>query len=123
VAAARDLVFIDFKAVRRLMEAKAEMCALPAGVVNNYNRKIDDALDWIPCVPAADCLENATDRKRSLDELGDEILRRNQMIFFSGGANQAFPINRGIGVRWFDEIWRAPEVLERAARHSIPVHG
>src|SRR5580765_2412817 len=80
----RDLVYIGFKAVRRLMEAKAEMCALPTGAVNNYNRKIDDALDWIPCVHAADCLENATDRKRALGELGDEILRCNQRFSFPG---------------------------------------
>jgi hypothetical protein len=105
------------------MEAKAEMGALPTRVVNNYNRKIDDALDLIPRVHEADCLENATDRTSALAEFGDEILRRNQMIFFSGVANQAFPFNRSIGGRWFDEMGWAPEVLERAARLSSPVHG
>jgi clorobiocin/coumermycin A biosynthesis protein CloN6/CouN6 len=107
-----DLVYVGFKAVRRLMEAKAEMGALPTRVVNNYNRKIDDALDLIPRVHEADCLENATDRTSALAEFGDEILRRNQMIFFSGVANQAFPVNRSIGGRWFDEMGWAPEVLE-----------
>jgi len=72
-------------------------------------------LDLIPRVHQADCLENAADRTRALTEFGDEILRRNQMIFFSGVANQAFPINRGIGGRWFDEMGWAPEILERAA--------
>jgi clorobiocin biosynthesis protein CloN6 len=110
-----DLVYVGFNAVRRLMEAKGEMRALPNGVVKNYNRKIDDALDLIPRVHQADCLENAADRTRALTEFGDEILRRNQMIFFSGVANQAFPINRGIGGRWFDEMGWAPEILERAA--------
>ncbi|HKV80941.1 MAG TPA: cobalamin-dependent protein [Candidatus Sulfotelmatobacter sp.] len=118
-----DLVYIGFKAVRRLMEAKAEMGALPARVVNNYNRKIDDALDLIPRVHEADCLENADDRRRALAEFGDEILSRNQMILFSGVANQAFPLNRSIGGRWFDEMGWAPEVLERAARLSSPVRG
>lgn len=40
-----DLVYVGFKAVRRLMEAKAEFRALPTGVVKDYNAKIDDALD------------------------------------------------------------------------------
>lgn len=100
------------------MEAKGEMHALPTGVVKNYNRKIDDALDLIPRVHQADCLENAADRAQALAEFGDEILRRNQLIFFSGVANQAFPINRGIGGRWFDEMGWTPEVLERAASHG-----
>ncbi len=98
------------------MEAKAEMHALPSGVVKNYNSKIDDALALIPYVHEADCLEDAGDRKRALAELGDEILSRNQMIFFSGVANQAFPINRGIGGRWFDEMGWAPEILQNAPR-------
>lgn len=94
------------------------MCALPTGVVNNYNRKIDDALDLIPRVHEADCLENATDRSRALAELGDEILRRNQMIFFSGVANQAFPRNRSIlagggSTRWDGRLmcWRGQPAL------------
>ncbi|MGC2184596.1 MAG: cobalamin-dependent protein [Terriglobales bacterium] len=111
-----DLVYVGFKAVRRLMEAKAEMHALPHGVVKNYNSKIDDALALIPCVHEADCLEDAGERKRALAEFGDEILSRNQMIFFSGVANQAFPINRRIGGRWFDEMGWAPEILEKAGR-------
>lgn len=113
-----DLVYVGFKAIRRLMEAKAEMRALPTGVVKDYNAKIDDALELIPHVHEADCLEDAADRNRALAEFGDEILRRNKMIFFSGVANQAFPINRGIGGRWFDEMGWPPEVLERVGRGS-----
>ena len=109
-----DLVYAGFKAVRRLMEAKAEFRALPTGVVRDYNAKIDDALDLIPRVHAADCLEDAEDRTRALDELGDEILQRNEAIFFSGVANQAFPINRAIGGRWFDEMGWPLEVLEKS---------
>lgn len=108
-----DLVYVGFKAVRRLMEAKAGFRALPTGVVKDYNAKIDDALDLIPRVHAADCLENRADRARALAEFGDEILRRNNMIFFSGVANQAFPINRGIGGRWFDEMGWPAEVWEQ----------
>jgi clorobiocin/coumermycin A biosynthesis protein CloN6/CouN6 len=113
-----DLVYVGFKAIRRLMEAKAEMGALPKRMVSNYNAKIDDALDMIPRVHAADCLADPADRARALDELGDEILRRNDLIFFSGVANQSFPVNRAIGGRWFDEMGWPLEDLERANRSS-----
>jgi hypothetical protein len=38
-----------------------------------------------------------------LEGLGPEIRRRNHAIFFSGVENQAFPIGRAVGGRWFDE--------------------
>jgi clorobiocin biosynthesis protein CloN6 len=115
-----DLVYVGYRAVRRLMEAKAEMRALPSGMVGDYIAKIDDALEMIPRVHKADCLPDAADRKRALAELGDEILRRNNMIFFSGVANQAFPVNRDIGGRWIDEMGWPLEVLERASQGSNP---
>jgi clorobiocin biosynthesis protein CloN6 len=118
-----DLVYVGFKAVRRLMEAKAEWHALPAGVVRDYNHKIDDALALIPLVHAADCLVDPLERKRALGELGDEILQRNEMIFFSGVANQAFPINRSIGGRWFDEMGWEAKTLERASLRLGDVPG
>jgi len=43
-----------------------------------------------------------------------EIRQRNQVIFFSGVANQAFPINREIGGRWFDEILNEPKHFDVA---------
>jgi len=113
-----DLVYVGFRAVRRLMEAKAEVGALPKRIVAAYNGKIDDALNMIPPVHAADCLAHPADRARALAELGDEILRRNNMIFYSGVANQSFPLNRAIGGRWFDEVGWPLEALERASAHS-----
>ena len=110
-----DLVYVGFRAIRRLMEAKAEVGALPKRIVAAYNAKIDDALKMIPLVHAADCRPHPLDRDRALAELGDEILRRNDMIFYSGVANQSFPLNRAIGGRWFDEMGWPPELLERAS--------
>ena len=107
-----DLVYVGYRAIRRLMEAKAEMRALPMGWVKEYNVKIDDALAMIPIVHAADCLPDRAERRRALEELGDEILRRNEMLFSSGVSNQAFPVDRGIGGRWFDEMGWPAEVLE-----------
>ncbi len=54
-------------------------------------------------------------RARELDRLGDDILARNNSIFFSGVANQAFPINREIGGRWFDELGWPEELLDAIA--------
>jgi clorobiocin biosynthesis protein CloN6 len=110
-----ELVYVGFKAVRRLMEAKAELGFLPSEVVRGYNAKIDDALLLIPEVHKADCLAHAADRARALESLGDDILTRNNMIFFSGVANQAVPFNRSIGGRWFDEMGWPAEVLQGLA--------
>jgi clorobiocin biosynthesis protein CloN6 len=109
-----DLVYVGFEAVRRLMRAKADNGALPRGAVNGYNARIADAVEMIRTVHEADCILDPADRARELEKLGDAILERNDQIFFHGVANQAFPVNRQIGGRWFDETgWRA-EVLELA---------
>jgi clorobiocin biosynthesis protein CloN6 len=110
-----DLVRVGFRAVRELMEAKADMRALPRSLVRDYVAKIDDALQMIGVVHEADCIADPADRAREIDNLGDAILNRNRMIFDSGVMNQAFPINRPIGGRWFDELgWDAAD-LERCS--------
>ena len=110
----RDLVHVGFRAVRALMEAKAETGMLPSNSVKKYNGRIDDALDFIDVVHEVDCITNQRTRARELEQLGDEILHRNKMIFFSGVMNQAFPVNRDIGARWFDEMGWEPAELEAA---------
>jgi clorobiocin biosynthesis protein CloN6 len=109
-----DLVYVGFEAVKRLMVLKAGAGLLPSSNVREYNSKIDDAIDFIKVVHEVDCIVDRAERIRELDNLGDEILRRNNMIFFSGVMNQAFPINRQIGGRWFDEFGWEPRVLEGA---------
>jgi len=110
----RDLVHVGFRAVRALMETKAETGMLPSSSTRNYNSKIDDALNFIDVVHEVDCIAHQHERARELERLGDEILHRNNMIFFSGVMNQAFPINRDIGARWFDEMGWEPGDLEAA---------
>jgi clorobiocin biosynthesis protein CloN6 len=106
-----DLVHVGFRAVKDLMEAKAACAVLPGSWVREYTRRIDDALAFIPVVHRADCLANPADRAAALAELSEEIDRRNQAVLFSGVMNQAFPVNRGIGGRWFDELgWSAGEL-------------
>jgi hypothetical protein len=96
------------------MEAKGEAGALPRSVVRDYNARIDDALTFIPVVHEIDSIADPLERSRELENHGDEIERRNQAIFSSGVMNQAFPINRQIGGRWFDELGWSPDILEAA---------
>ena len=108
----KQLVDVGFRAVRSLMQAKAGIGALPRQWVVDYVEKIDDALMFIDVVHEAASIAEPATRARELDRLGDEILARNTSIFFSGVANQAFPVNREIGGRWFDELGWSEDVLE-----------
>ena len=115
----RQLVEVGFLAVRRLMEIKGGLSALPKFCVKDYNAKIDDALKFIPVVHEADCIADPRDRARALESLGDEILKRNDLVLFGGVMNQAFPINRRIGGRWFDDMGWDPDILSAAAQDSL----
>jgi clorobiocin biosynthesis protein CloN6 len=99
-----EIVLVGFEATRRLMEAKGEFGYMPGSFLNPYIDKIKDAIDFTRVVHEADSLTQPGERQKALAELGDEILLRNNNIIFSGVSNQAFPINRGIGGRWFDEF-------------------
>jgi clorobiocin biosynthesis protein CloN6 len=113
-----DLVHVGFDAVQRLMEAKAALGALPASITREYVARADDAIRFIDVVHEVDCLANPLERQAELEKLGSEILRRNNEIFFSGVMNQAFPLNRKIGGRWFDELGWEQEVFESATTAS-----
>jgi clorobiocin biosynthesis protein CloN6 len=114
----QQLVEVGFQAVRQLMEMKADVGVLPRSLVQNFNAKIDDALKFIPEVHEVDCISDPKERTRQLDLIGDEILRRNNLILFEGVMNQAFPLNRQIGGRWFDETGWDPSLLERYCEPS-----
>ncbi len=103
-----DLVRVGFQAIKALMSAKAAHGILPGSMVRRYNAKVDDAWEFLQAVHAA---EEHPD-PAALAELGDDIARRNDAILFHGVANQAFPINRQVGGRWFDELGWDPEVLD-----------
>ena len=109
-----DLVKVGFKAVKCLMEYKAEFGILPSSWARNYSAKIEDALTFLAAVHEADSHSDPAERRRELEILGEEILSRNNMIFYSGVMNQAFPVNRQIGGRWFDELGWESQALEAA---------
>ncbi len=109
----RQLVDVGFRSVEALMTARAEAGHFPASSIARFNQRVEDALAFNAIVEAADNLANLRERARALADLGDEILKRNRAIFFSGVANQAFPINRQIGGRWFDEMgWEASVLVD-----------
>jgi clorobiocin/coumermycin A biosynthesis protein CloN6/CouN6 len=110
-----DLVRVGFAAVGQLMAEKARARFLPASWVRGYQAKIDDAVKFIDVVHEADCLPDRRARRRALDGLGEEILRRNNDVLFGGVRNQAFPASRDIGGRWFEELGWPPSVLDMAA--------
>lgn len=108
-----DLVRVGFGAVRELMNAKAAHGAMPRRWVADYVAKIDDALRFIPVVHEIDDIPEAAARARALEGVGGDIRARNQALLFGGVANQAFPLARDIGGRWFDEFGWTREDLEK----------
>lgn len=109
-----ELVRVGYQAVRRLMLAKGTHSMLPQSRASDYAAKIDDALEFIDAVHEVDLIPDEAAKQKELSKLGDQILERNRIVLFSGVSNQAFPFNREIGGRWFDEQgWRDP-VLESA---------
>jgi clorobiocin biosynthesis protein CloN6 len=108
----RQLTEVGYQAVRSLVQLKGEYGFLPRSIVKGVCRKIDDALDFGAAVLAADSIADPGERASELALLGPEIRRRNEETFFSGVANQAYPINRDIGGRWFDETLHGSETFE-----------
>jgi hypothetical protein len=92
----RQLVEVGFRSVEAVMTARAEAGHFPASRIVRFNQRVEDALAFNAIVEAADNLASPRERARALADLGDEIFKRNREIFFSGVANQAFPINRQI---------------------------
>jgi clorobiocin/coumermycin A biosynthesis protein CloN6/CouN6 len=118
----RDLTMVGYQAVKRLTQLKGETGFLPGSVAAAVIRKIDDAMEFIAVVHEVDCIPDEVERKRELAKLSAEIKVRNRAIFFGGVANQAFPINREIGGRWFDEMLFDVSTLEAAQkRNAAPV--
>jgi len=113
-----DLVRVSYQGVRRLTELKAEFGMYPRGVAESVCKKLDEALEFVPVVHEIDSLPNASIRRRELERIGDEILRLDDAIFFSGVANQAFPVPREIGGRWFDEMLWDSASLENLAQSA-----
>jgi clorobiocin/coumermycin A biosynthesis protein CloN6/CouN6 len=112
-----DLTMVGYQAVKRLTQLKGDIGFLPSGIVDSVIKKIDDAMQFIAVVHEIDCIPDKFAREHELAQLSSEIKKRNHDIFFTGVANQAFPINRDIGGRWFDEMLFDVAALE-ATTHN-----
>jgi clorobiocin/coumermycin A biosynthesis protein CloN6/CouN6 len=113
-----DLVRVGYRAVQDLTRLKGEYRFLPPSVVARVSAKIDDALEFGDAVLEADNITDPVARASALRSLGSEIARRNHETFFSGVANQSYPINRDIGGRWFDETLHSSDTFERLTHHE-----
>ncbi len=95
-----------------MMQSKGELGVFPQSIVDSYIDKLDDAVEFTRIVHEIDCIQEPKARRYQLAELEHEIEQRNKLLFFRGVANQAFPINRAVGGRWFDELgWNQSELL------------
>jgi clorobiocin/coumermycin A biosynthesis protein CloN6/CouN6 len=114
-----DIVRVGFNAVGELAEAKAEARMYPPSLARSIRRRIADSLEFLGEVHRIDCIPDEAERACELERIGDEIAARNHEIFFDGVANQAFPIPRDVGGRWFDEMLWPEEDLEQFAATAM----
>jgi len=106
-----EIVLTGFEAIRQMMEAKAEFGSVPRTFADPYIERICDSIEFTRLVHDADSIPDPVDRARALADLGPEIRQRNEALLYGGVRNQAFPIARAIGGRWFDEYgWSFAEL-------------
>lgn len=108
-----ELFYLGYEAIRELYLLKGEAGIIPKSIATSAVNKIDDAKEFLKVVHGIDCLKDPVEREKELGKLSGEIKKRNNAIFYSGVANQAFPVNRKIGGRWFDAIPWDDTVLEQ----------
>ena len=99
-----ELVYTSYRAIRDLHEMKADVGMFPRGVIDRITRRLDEALDHIKIVHEFANLYPHQRRADALAEIRGETKRLNNELFFGGVVNQAMPVRRKIGGRWYDEI-------------------
>jgi clorobiocin biosynthesis protein CloN6 len=107
-----SLYYVGFRAVRELMEAKARAGMFSKPRIRGFNARIDDAIAFTRVVHEADCISNELERAVELRRLGQEILRRNADVLYSGVIDQTYPIARQSVGRWCDELGWSSGQLE-----------
>jgi len=111
-----EIFRLGYRAIRDVLEAKAEVGMFPASRVAQFNARLDDATAFTALVDEADVLADRRDRQRALAELAPGIRERNAEVLSSGVIDQTWPIRRQIGGRWCDELgWSGAELDGLAA--------
>lgn len=99
-----QIVKTGYQAIKELFLLKAEYGAIPSTIVSSAVRKLDDAMEFIDVVHQIDNIQDIHSREIELRAIEEEIYQRNQQVFFHGVLNQAFPVERKHGQRWFDYV-------------------
>ncbi|MBZ9609060.1 cobalamin-dependent protein [Clostridium estertheticum] len=99
-----QIVKVGYKAIKELFMLKGEYNLISNSIVESLIDKLDDALEFIDVVHKIDNIINEKDRNIELQDISEDIYRRNQEVFFKGVLNQAFPVMRKHGQRWFDYV-------------------
>lgn len=99
-----QIVHVGYRAIKELFLLKGKYGVLPNSIIEGVVKKIDDTVAFIDKVHEIDCLEDVELRNQELEKISAEIYERNQQVFFYGVMNQAFPIARPHGERWFDYV-------------------
>lgn len=98
------IVKTGYKAIRELFLLKAEYGHVPESIISSVVKKLDDAMDFIDIVHKIDNIQDVSEKEKELILIEKEIYKRNQEVFFQGVLNQAFPVERKHGQRWFDYV-------------------
>lgn len=99
-----EIVLSGYKAMKELLSIKESVGMLPKTITDQVISKMDDAVSFLKVVHEIDSISDEKERLIQLEKIQNDIFIRNQEVFFSGVMNQAFPVYRKHGRRWFDYI-------------------
>jgi clorobiocin/coumermycin A biosynthesis protein CloN6/CouN6 len=110
-----DIVRTGFGAVGEVMQAKARRGKFPLARAELFRKRLDEAVELTFEVHRAYSLPDPEDRRWALEALGDEILKRNELVLSGTVTDQNVPVARPIGGRWCDDTGWAPDLLAGVA--------
>lgn len=99
-----QIVKVGYNAIKDLFLLKKKHGLIPESIIDKIVAKMDDAMEFIDVVHEIDNIADEDLREQELANISDEIYIRNQEVFFQGVLNQAFPVMRKHGQRWFDYL-------------------
>lgn len=113
-----QLVYVSYEAIKRLFIIKGEFGVFPNSVVNNFVKKLDEAVFYTKKVNRIENIKDEQLQNEEYEKIREEILLLNHKTFMAGGTNIHIPISRKIGGRWYDEI---PSFLTEEYMEAISI--
>jgi hypothetical protein len=114
-----DIFYVGLRAVRALMDAKANVGMFARPRVDGFNARIDDALEFTRVVHEVDSVQDPAERRRLLEGLGPDILARNEEVLYGGVMDQTYPVARPSSGRWCDELGWTPTQIEATLARPV----